>query len=1042
MNTENTETLRTATFENSENTIDRYTVTAKGTDNSSASYFGGLPVPQRNEIEVIANNIQVAIIRCNFDDKLTITYANDGLFRMIGYTREQFHELYSNSLCAIVHTDDSDKVRHIVSNKLLVGTVTNETLRLICKNANFIWTIARGMVVSTTDGLTEFHCVFTDITVQKKTEEALLINDRSYEIALGLSDVTTFGYDIKTKRILTSEIDNATFGMPGVFQNGVEDLIATGTIAPQSCPVIRDLYRKIDEGATSARAVIYATTLEGDERTIELQMISLFDSDGKPSQAVGIRRDITDTIQLEREKDYGSTMVSNKLLIYEANITLDKMISYNTQWADDFQIQDTSSFSGIIKFLVENIVASEHHALFEKKLSASALTTAFKKGQHVVTLEYRKKLRNNDYHWFKKTVNIIKDKLTGDIIIRSYIADIHDKKVRELIALDEQRLYENMRLKASFIYEFNFTQNIFVSGHKRWKELFDINQTDNYSEMMQELISKALHPDDRLGFSNNFLRDNILYSFAHGKKQLVYEYRMCGEEGEYIWVRCTVHLFEEPQSGDIKGYSYIEDINDEKKKELALIYRAEHDLLTGFYNKVTTERLITDFLNSDGRNKKHAFLIIDVDYFKSINDNFGHSFGDAVLSQIAGKINDLFRDIDILGRIGGDEFVVFMKNITKTDKTLNKCQEICNKITTSYTKLGVIYNVSASIGIAFYNQHGTRYEELYKNSDSALYIAKECGRNQFKVYSDNMYVASSSVKAINQNIYLEPTAFDTHITQYVFRILYESQDKKSAIHSVLELVGKHYSLSRAYIFESGRNMNSAEDTLEWCNDDIEPCMFCLQSMSHIGSYNYLDFFNSDGISFIADTSVASPPIKELLTELGVKSLLMFSIMKGNDFMGFIGYDECKVVRSLTKKDISDLQSISNILGVFVTEMRSIEDNDVSKNIALSIINGLDSYAYVCKPNTYEIMFANEKAIAIAPNSKIGNYCYSVIWNRSEPCEDCPMKLMIINNKQQYSLQLHNSNLGVWIKSTVSWIDWVDSEKMCLINCVDITEFKE
>ena len=170
---------------------------------------------------------------------------------------------------------------------------------------------------------------------------------------------------------------------------------------------------------------------------------------------------------------------------------------------------------------------------------------------------------------------------------------------------------------------------------------------------------------------------------------------------------------------------YIVYENHTRNKEL--LKYAQTDALTGLYNKETTEQL-TDELLSEDENKYHAFLILDVDCFKQINDIYGHAVGDIVLQKFGKLLKGTFREGDILGRIGGDEFGVIMKNIQTKDIAMKKAEELLAK--TQAYKIDELKgnNISISIGISTAPQDGDCYMDLYKRADQALYQAKRSGK--------------------------------------------------------------------------------------------------------------------------------------------------------------------------------------------------------------------------------------------------------------------------------------------------------------------------
>ncbi|MEG1870013.1 MAG: PAS domain-containing protein, partial [Oscillospiraceae bacterium] len=225
--------------------------------------------------------------------------------------------------------------------------------------------------------------------------------------------------------------------------------------------------------------------------------------------------------ELEREKQYGTTMASNQLLTYEANVTQNSIISVNPDWAREFGITSSTHFSDLVISIAENAVAPEHRVIFLQTLSRESIISAFEENRHILSIEYLKHINNNQFRWFRKNINIIQDNITKDISIRCYIADIDYKKSREIKAFEEQRLYETMRSRADVIYEINITKNNFIAGHNSWGKLFGISQTSNYSDMMQQFSENAIHPDDKEGFKEAFKRSNVLEAYEDGKMDII-----------------------------------------------------------------------------------------------------------------------------------------------------------------------------------------------------------------------------------------------------------------------------------------------------------------------------------------------------------------------------------------------------------------------------------------------------------------------------------------------------------------------------------------
>lgn len=168
------------------------------------------------------------------------------------------------------------------------------------------------------------------------------------------------------------------------------------------------------------------------------------------------------------------------------------------------------------------------------------------------------------------------------------------------------------------------------------------------------------------------------------------------------------------------------------KKETVLKKLAERDQLTGLYNRATCEGIIRETINSsDPTNDVHALLVIDMDNFKAINDSFGHMEGDAALIRLSAGLSRLFRSGDVVGRLGGDEFFVFMTSCAGMPVAAQKARLINSLFANTYQLDGVTRRISASVGIAAYPLQGQDFDALYRQADQALYEAKRLGKGGY-----------------------------------------------------------------------------------------------------------------------------------------------------------------------------------------------------------------------------------------------------------------------------------------------------------------------
>lgn len=169
--------------------------------------------------------------------------------------------------------------------------------------------------------------------------------------------------------------------------------------------------------------------------------------------------------------------------------------------------------------------------------------------------------------------------------------------------------------------------------------------------------------------------------------------------------------------------------------EMKIAHMATHDPLTGLYNRLELDKKITGEINRAARYGRNvAVLLLDIDYFKHVNDTYGHKAGDIVLQELAKLLESAIRKIDFVARYGGEEFVIVLP-----ETNLSCAGELAERLRTTIAQYSFIINsdrqlqITTSIGISCFPSHGHTEDELLQAADSALYSAKDTGRNRVKV---------------------------------------------------------------------------------------------------------------------------------------------------------------------------------------------------------------------------------------------------------------------------------------------------------------------
>jgi diguanylate cyclase (GGDEF)-like protein len=195
------------------------------------------------------------------------------------------------------------------------------------------------------------------------------------------------------------------------------------------------------------------------------------------------------------------------------------------------------------------------------------------------------------------------------------------------------------------------------------------------------------------------------------------------------------HLIQDLQSAKRKlettNQSLLNEVQVRRRAEDELVFLAKHDSLTGFYNRSNLEEMFAQALGRAKRHqKKMAILFIDLDGFKEINDTHGHAMGDQVLMHVADKIKRNIRASDPITRLGGDEFVIILEDIIGGHAVLAVAEKLRLILGQPFQLHGQVCNITASIGVSIYPDHGEQAEELLQKADAAMYLAKQIGKNQ------------------------------------------------------------------------------------------------------------------------------------------------------------------------------------------------------------------------------------------------------------------------------------------------------------------------
>jgi diguanylate cyclase (GGDEF)-like protein len=344
---------------------------------------------------------------------------------------------------------------------------------------------------------------------------------------------------------------------------------------------------------------------------------------------------------------------------------------------------------------------------------------AVKNGESVHPIEWTIKISENNVIFVRVSFSpIVNEQGEVDAVLCVYRDVTKEKKLKQMLEETQQRLQLIVEHSTDYILIFS-NQRELVYIPSLWKK--EEMATPPYSF---EDIFQFVHPDDLPIIRKKF--DKLYHTY----KAQIAEFRKCDQKGNWIWMEAHGKAIMNEQNELDYVIVTIKNIGERKRYEEKLRQLAYFDSLTGIANRSYFERYIKQLIESQ---TAFALCYLDFDKFKWINDHFSHQAGDYFLQEAVKRVQSVLRDEDFFARIGGDEFVLLLPNVTKEEMA-----KLADKLVSAfhqpfYYEKQLIQS-TLSMGIAFFPKDSDRIEQVMKYADQALYNVKERGRNGYEFY--------------------------------------------------------------------------------------------------------------------------------------------------------------------------------------------------------------------------------------------------------------------------------------------------------------------
>lgn len=366
------------------------------------------------------------------------------------------------------------------------------------------------------------------------------------------------------------------------------------------------------------------------------------------------------------------------------------------------------------------------------------------------------------------------------------------------------------------------------------------------------------------------------------------------------------------------------DVTEEKTRQRLLEDQAKRDSLTKLYNHYSGKKLIEEYLHSRTPYSSCGMMIVDIDYFKNVNDIYGHLFGDTVLVELAKLFKMLFDEKDVVMRAGGDEFVILLKDIehARLVKKAMQLVEAMRNLKFSQNN----YAMTCSVGVCFLpeNVSGYTYNQLFANADWALYRAKENGRNCYEFCDDLKRYEVVKWRETDSDI--DARYLNRDIVSNAFDIFDRMTSFDAAMELLMKVAGVHFALDRITITNTDVKKNIVSRLYQWCAEGIPET---LTRPYHFKKEDFLAMFHGFdeyGTTVIQqdDLSMFTQKCAEVYRHGDGRTMVYAAMYCEGKYTGEISFVTCREKRHWSKEDRSKMAELAKIISAHMLKKAAMD----------------------------------------------------------------------------------------------------------------------
>lgn len=645
-----------------------------------------------------------------------IVFVNSAGAQLLGQPAE---ELIGSSLSRFVQIDS----REALKNALAVTDRTKEASTLDAKleleNGDLV-DVEITAAALTFQNEPALQIIAREISEKRRATESLRISEERYRELFENANDIVYTHDLAGRFTSLNKAGEKVSGYTReeALRLGVEDVLP-----PELVPLAHEmLARKITGEATTTFYELEIVARDGKRVPVEVGTRLIYEK-GKPVGVQGIARDITDRKRAESDLKQSVSLLRSTLeSTYDGMLVADlegNIVSFNRRFmemwnfpADELKKPIDETTIGFVSTMMK---------------SPDAFIKRYREIVSKPDLESFDVLEFRDGRVFERysTPQLIDGKPVGRVWS---FRDVSDRKLAEDALLASERRYRHLfERNLAGVYR-NSLDGRILDCNDACARIFGYQSREDL--LAQGAFDVYFDPSLRQTLLERLKKEGAITNL---------EVRLRRSDGTPVWVLENMTLINDDDGTPTYLEGTLFDITDRKIAEQKIEYHAYHDELTGLPNRVLFKDRLTIALGQARRFRRCiAVMFLDLDQFKFVNDTLGHSAGDQLLWGVGERLSNAVREQDTVARLGGDEFTLLLNELSGEDDAVIIAQKILQTIAQPFVLEGQELFLTTSIGIALYPSDGDDAETLLKNADSAMYQAKERGRNTYQLCTPEM----------------------------------------------------------------------------------------------------------------------------------------------------------------------------------------------------------------------------------------------------------------------------------------------------------------